>query len=237
MEKKTLKIAICDDSSVDRTIIKRILRDYFKNNENITYVLFEYESGEAFISGEKDIDLVFLDIMMPGVSGMDVARRLVDEDRDTRIVFTTSSVEYVAEGYDVSALHYLVKPFKPEKLKEVLDRFVVKLKSVRTIELKIGRTKKTYFTDDIYWVESSNHNSILHLADGEEIASGTLSEIGDIFIASDFVKVNRFSLVNMRKMTTVPSDVVVLVNGEELKVSPKEVDNVLAAYLQFKDEG
>lgn len=236
MEKKIIKIAICDDSSIDRSIIRRILKDYFTVNENITCKIYEYETGEAFMSGEQDIDLVFLDIMMPGINGMDVARRLVDEDSDTRIVFTTSSVDYVSEGYDVSALHYLVKPFKPEKLVEVLDRFVARLKSIRTVELKIGRNKRTFFTDDIYWIESANHNAIIHLAESEEIATGSLGDISELFISQDFVKVNRFALVNMRKMTTIPSETVVLTNGEELKVSPKEIVGVKAAYLRFINE-
>lgn len=119
-----MQIIICDDEKSIQTLLQQKTAHFFAE-KNIPCEILCCSSGEEVLSlVEKGtvIDLLFLDIQMPGRNGMEIARTLRRQHKHILIIFVTALSEYVYEAFDVDALHYLVKPFGDEKLYQVLDR-------------------------------------------------------------------------------------------------------------------
>lgn len=125
-----MKIAICDDNPVDIDHLTGLLEKWGSKSDR-PFTIRTFPSAEAFLfqyADEKDYDLLLLDIEMEKMDGVTMARQVRKENETVQIVFITGYSDYIAEGYDVAALHYLMKPVKEEKLYEVLNRAVEKLK-------------------------------------------------------------------------------------------------------------
>ena len=107
-----MKIAIVDDISDERTLLRNRLESQF-SRRNFHTDIFEYENGETFLTSAKEcpFTVVFLDIYMNGSNGIDTAKELRRSDTDCLLIFTTTSTDHALEGFQVRALHYLVKPY------------------------------------------------------------------------------------------------------------------------------
>lgn len=140
-----MQIILCDDEKSIQTLLKQ-KTEHFLAKKGIPCEIFCCDSGEKVLSLARQgmtIDLLFLDIQMPGKNGMEIARELRRQHRDIAIIFVTALSDYVYEAFDVDALHYLVKPFTDEKLFQVLDKAIHQYEKQMNAE-KIGRqTQKT----------------------------------------------------------------------------------------------
>lgn len=116
-----MQIAVCDDDETMQEILQRKIENICGETGTACQVRC-YASGEALLSACEKPDLLFLDIQMPGIDGMDVAEELRRRQWDTILIFVTALPEYVYDAFDVGAFHYLVKPFRDEKLRTVLIR-------------------------------------------------------------------------------------------------------------------
>ena len=107
-----MRIAIVDDLAAERALLQSRLERQF-SRRNVQAAFYGFESGEAFLAAEKaqHFTAAFLDIYMNGMSGMEAARELRKLDTDCMLVFTTTSTDHALEGFQVRAMHYLVKPF------------------------------------------------------------------------------------------------------------------------------
>lgn len=121
-----LRIGICDDSAGARIALRAALERALERRRSGEASFFEFSSGEGLLRWmEKhagELDLVFLDIEMGELDGMEAARRLREADEGLGLVFVTGYTDYVFDGYSVGALGYLMKPPKPDQLDGVLDR-------------------------------------------------------------------------------------------------------------------
>ena len=122
-----IKFAVCDDKQTDREYVGTMVGQW-----NAAAKVDYFASAESFLfayAEQKDYDILLLDIEMDGMDGVTMAKKIRKENEAVQIVFITGYSDYIAEGYEVSALHYLMKPVQKEKLFAVLDRAVQKLKS------------------------------------------------------------------------------------------------------------
>ena len=119
-----MNIAIIDDIASDAEQLKRIITSYFENRQIPTEIRY-FSSAEAFFDDYRpgNFQILFLDIYMDGITGMEAARRIRNQSDDCILVFVTTSSEFAVESYDVNAAYYLLKPFQPEKLCQNLDSF------------------------------------------------------------------------------------------------------------------
>lgn len=119
-----MKIAVVDDIHRDRLCLTNYLESYF-HNKNINFEILPYNNGEDFLNDFEagKFQLVFLDIFMDGINGMDVARNIYQKDRDVSIIFQSNSEEYGAASYSVHALYYLVKPYTEENFRCAMELF------------------------------------------------------------------------------------------------------------------
>jgi len=128
MKNDAYKIAICDDSQADSDHIAALVKEWAKDR---TVKIRTYPSAEAFMfnyAEEKDFDILLLDIEMGKMDGVTMAKTIRKDNESVQIVFITGYSEYISDGYDVAALHYLIKPVKKEQLFKVLDRAAERLK-------------------------------------------------------------------------------------------------------------
>lgn len=122
-------IAVCDDSGADAAYVRALTEDWAARTGH-TVQLEIFPSAESFLfhyAEDKSYDILLLDIEMTGMDGVALARQVRRDNESVQIIFITGYSDYIAEGYDVAALHYLVKPVSREKLHEILDRAARKL--------------------------------------------------------------------------------------------------------------
>lgn len=194
------RIVLCDDVELERQILKELLTLYFEEKgEEISVI--EYESGEALITdveeGCLEADLLFLDIFMRDMNGMETARKLRKMNRKVPIVFLTSSPDFAIESYEVQASGYLLKPYDVEKIKELTSR-LLKDDSKRRVAVKCKRQYRYLYTDDIMHIDSDRHTVTIHMSDGAEIV--TQEKLGDLETRigeARFLRCHQSYLVNM----------------------------------------
>ena len=125
------RLAICDDNQTDAAYLQTLLKRWAAS-AGTALNMESFPSAEAFLfryEEDRSFDLLLLDIEMGQMSGVELARKIRQENRLVQIVFITGYMEYISEGYDVEALHYLIKPVTEEKLRTVLERAVQRLDS------------------------------------------------------------------------------------------------------------
>lgn len=160
-----MNIAIVDDSESDRQLLQELLIRYF-DISGISITIYPFQSGELFLAGlsHHSFDLVFLDIFMDEITGMDAAHKLLEAGCDCTIIFLTSSREYALEGYEVGAFRYLLKPLTYDKLEDTLNPFLRKFRGeARKLPLMVERTPLYIPYSDLYYLSSVMRQTEVHL--------------------------------------------------------------------------
>lgn len=218
-----MRIAICDDLQEQREILQRLLAEYFAEN-GLQAEFSQYTCGEDLLKSEKSFDLIFLDIYMDGISGIETARQLKEKEPACLIVFTTTSMEHGADAFEVDAFHYLVKPIDPAKLHNVLCRWRNLLSEIHTVEIKSGRGSRKVPVRDILYVEVLGRSCCVHTASEEINASMTLSALEELLPADQFVKPIRYCLASLRYIRHIGEGFLELEDGTQIKTARGSTD-------------
>ena len=136
-----MRIAIVDDLAAERALLKDRLEQQL-HRRNVQADILEYESGETFLEAARKAPFTaaFLDIYMDGMTGMEAAKKLRKTDTDCLLVFTTTSTDHALEGFQVRALHYLVKPFTEADIDALTDELLARVPQPdKYMELKVER--------------------------------------------------------------------------------------------------
>ncbi|SET09907.1 LytTR family DNA-binding domain-containing protein [Paenibacillus sp. NFR01] len=230
-----LNIAICDDERAEIDYLLQ-LAGQWADARGIAAAFTTYESAESFLfhyADRPNAELVLLDVQMGHLSGIELAKQIRRDNDSMQIVFITGYPDFMGEGYEVSALHYLMKPVKAEKLFEVLDRAQARLQTVpRTLLLPRGGGSIRIKADDIVYAEVLSHTTTLHLTTGTEDFQMRLSDM-ERALGEGFIRCHRSYLVSMRYVRRVTRTAVVLENGRELPLSRDLYDAVNQAFIQY----
>ena len=213
----TYQIAICDDEEKQRAYIKSLVEGWLRQTFHHTKIQ-EYASSEQFLF-EQAYDrtqILFLDIEMEKMDGIALAREIRKHNRQMQIIFVTGYMEYIQEGYDVEALHYLLKPVSQEKIDSVLDRAVERLKTA----------------DAVLLVESGGEVLRLPLKEIRFIVRGTLSEL-EAKLDEAFVRVGRSYLVNLNYVRRIGKTELILNTGEKLPVPRGSYKKLNEAFIKY----
>lgn len=203
------RIVLCDDVELERQILKELLTLYFEEMEE-ELAIVEYESGEKLLAdvqeGYLEADLLFLDIFMEGMNGMETARKLRELDHRGPIVFLTASPDFAVESYEVQAAGYLLKPYDAEKIRELTAR-LLKDNSKKRMAVKTKRQYRYPYIDEIMYIESDRHSVMIHLADGSVIlAQEKLGDLEKRIAENRFLHCHQSFLVNMDYIRDVEND-------------------------------
>lgn len=234
-----LTIAICDDNENQIKEMRRLLAEW-SADKPFALDIDEYISAESFLFSypDKPCDLILLDIEMDRHNGMELAKHLRSNGDMLPIVFITGYSDYIAEGYDVEALHYLLKPVAKEKLFAVLDKYVEK-RSVKADELIIETTNgATHISADrITYIEAFGRKTAVHLSDDRII--DCMVSISRFFAMrlNGFVSPHRSYIVNLRFMRSIGKTEIALDNGTIIPLSRRLYKDVNEKFIQFYTKG
>lgn len=230
-----LTIAICDDNENQIKEMRRLLTEW-SADKPFALDIDEYISAESFLFSysDKPCDLILLDIEMDRLNGMELAKRLRSNGDMLPIVFITGYSDYISEGYDVEALHYLLKPVAKEKLFAVLDKYVEK-RSVKADELIIETTNgATHISADrITYIEAFGRKTAVHLSDDRIIDCMVSISRFSAMRLNGFVSPHRSYIVNLRHIRTIGRTALILDNGEEIPLSRRLYAEVNRRFIEF----
>ncbi|MBO5197700.1 MAG: response regulator transcription factor [Lachnospiraceae bacterium] len=232
-----LNIAICEDEQNQVEFIKRAASLWTKTRGYLP-VFSEFPSAEAFLfeyGGKRNIDILLLDIEMAGMNGIELAKKIREDNTRVQIIFVTGYPDFMAEGFEVAALHYLIKPVKKEKLFAVLDRAAEKLKgSSRFVLLPVGKETVRIYVEDIRYAESDGHYILLHVGKETYRLRMTVSEI-EKALGQGFFRSGRSFIVGLRYVIRITKTSVYLEGGIEVPLGKglyDEMNQALVRYLR-----
>lgn len=230
-----MQIAICDDLKPDSEWLASVIKTYLKENE-IKATIYMYSSGENFIKDFEPgkYDLVFLDVYMKEISGIETAKRLRETDERCKIIFCTTSCEHGADSYDVNAFYYLVKPVEVQKLYEVMNKYITEGFTEKIIQIKVGRNTESVFLSEIKYIEAYEKKAIIHTKTADIATSMSLMQIERMLPKNDFCKPIRYAIVSLHEIKNIPTDRLVLMDGTEIPISRNEKKNIRNMFADFK---
>ena len=221
------KIAICDDSKLDRQLLKVVIQTYFENNEE-EFKIFEYELGDNLLD-DIEVELLFLDIIM---NGMKIARKLRDIQFKAPIIFLTAHADYAVESYEVYAAGYLLKPYDTNKLTLLLDE-VLQRSVQKRIAVKVKKQHRYLEINDIMYVEIDKHVSNIHLKDSRVIqTTEKLSELKKTINSKRFIRCHQSYLVNMDYIKDAKTDFI-LSNDIRIPIRVRGRKEIIERYHKY----
>ena len=230
-----VNIALCDDDHTQLEYLQGLVRQWAQM-QGTEVTLSCFPSAEAFLFSYADehFDALLLDIQMEGESGMELARRLRSTDGKLVIVFITGYPDYMAEGYEVDALHYLMKPVEPEKFFGCLDRAAARTdRAGDTLVLQeSGDLVRIPFRDIIY-AQSGPHISEVHTLSGIVTTRLPLAELAHMLGSGQFVRCHRCVVAGIRHIRRITRTEIQLESGEMLPLSRRLYDEVNRTFIRF----
>ena len=236
------RVAIVDDRTTDAEFVKGILNSWADLRQaNIQAEVFP--SAEAFLfryTEDKDWDILLLDIEMGNMDGVSLAKRIRQENDSVQIIFVTGFADYISEGYEVAALHYLMKPVKQDKLFSVLDRAVAAMqKTERVILLPVGGEMLRLPISQVQYVEAFSHTVAIITGTDTIQVKMPISEVEKL-LGEEFIRCHRSYLVGLKHIARLSKTEVILDSGKTLPLSRGAAPLVHKAFISYytgeKDE-
>lgn len=217
-----IEIVLCEDQIQHQKTIEKFLKEILGEN-NIEYNLKMYKSGEELLNNyPKNVDIFILDIQMEKINGMDVARKIREIDKNKpEIIFTTSLVEYIQEGYEVRAYRYLLKPIKYEELKKHILSCIDEVINKKDKFILIENKNETYKIniEEITYIEIQRKDMSIHTESKVYETKMTMDKIEKELKNYKFYRCHKSFLVNIDYVKNIKQYVAILDNKEEVPIS------------------
>lgn len=236
-----MKIAICDDNEAELNRIKELLELYAAPAGQNFFIKCFTSSVELASTAEfEKFDIYFLDIIMPVMDGINLAREIRAFDKSSPVIFLTSSPEFAVESYTVKAFNYLLKPVDKNALYKTIDDILETFHKERhdTFIIKNNSGIHKIYLSDIVYAEALNRKVILNLKNNEQIVStDVFSSICDTLMAhKEFALPHRSFIVNMNYIKTIDTVRILLNNDKTIPVAQRRVSDIKKQYLDFQME-
>lgn len=228
-------IAICDDEKPICALLKKMVSELYPAAQ-----IYCCQNGQALLqtaSGKKTPDILLLDIQLPDMDGMALAKKLRNIGWESVIIFITAYADYVFDAFDVGAFHYLVKPISKEKFKEVFNNAIKqykhskKIKEEKAVLIKSGRIHTTVKESDIIYAEVFNRKVVIHTVTENIEYYGKLRDLENE-LGRAFYRPHRAYLVNFKYITKYDSNVIYL--GKDCVMMAKQnYAGFVQAYMAY----
>ena len=229
------KVAICDDSDADRRYIMDMVRSWTSAAGHEVQI-DGFPSAESFLfryAGESDYDILLLDIEMGAMDGVTMAKELRKSNDTVQIIFITGYSDYISEGYEVAALHYLMKPVNEEKLCLVLDRAAEKLaKNERVLNFEVSGEMVRVPIYQIRYADVLGNYVTVH-AQTDVTVKMTLGEL-EKQLDERFYRVGRSVLVNLTQISRVTRAEIRLNDGTAIPLPRGAYEGVNRAIINMR---
>ena len=231
---QTYKIAICDDLAPDRNYLSSLCETWSRHN-CYHIQISKFTSAENFLfyyAEKKDFDILLLDIEMGAMDGVTMARKLRQDNQTVQIIFITGYSDYISDGYEVDALHYLMKPIQEEKLFTVLDRAVTKLiKNEKVLNIISQGEMLRLPICQINYAEVNSNYITIHSQQTITLKM-TLSEL-EQKLDSHFFRAGRSALVNLKRISRVTKKEIYLQDGSIIPLPRGAYEKVNQAIINM----
>lgn len=245
----TVRIAICDDENLCRKQVLAVATDYAEERQDQDIVFEMFSEPEALLQAAKEkghYDIYILDIVMPGMNGIQLGQALRDSGCDSKIIYLTSSQEYAVDSFRVRAFHYLLKPIRKEAFFAALDEAIssISIRKDRSliIKTKSGNARITF--DSILYAELSRRTVVYHLSGGRAVESTSLrtnfsDSVQELLADKRFALCGASMAANLHHITAVENEGIVFQDSTRVflgKKACRELRTVWNDYWLSKEE-
>ena len=229
-------IGICDDLKAERISLARMVQSYARSH-GITVRLRFFSDGESLLAsldGPDPIHLLFLDIYMPGLSGVETARRIRAMRNDLAIIFATTSQDHGLDSFEVRASDYLVKPFQEEDVASCLDWFFSHVpESLRALSVYSEGEWQNIPLSLICYIDVYGHQSYIHTQQGIVVARRGLDDLEAVISSSDFLRCHRSFLVNLNHVERIEGNGFRLLDQTLIPISASNAANIRSRFIDW----
>lgn len=235
-----MDIAVVDDIYTDGEYIKKLIYECAEETEtDMTVSVFS--SAEEFRENiNKNFSALFTDILMPDVTGMDMAKMIRGENNEIPIIFVSSDKEIALEGYDVQAFDYLIKPVNKERLKKIIKR-LIKKEIGNIITVKQNRYTLNIPVNTIIYAETGNHRTEIHTTKGTISVNISLNDLYKLLAPyNGFAVCRRGTLVNFDMVKSLGDSYILMKNDVKIYLSrgkKTEIKKTVCRLYIFKNKG
>lgn len=231
-----LRIAIVDDSPADSAALRELVANFFLKNEQ-AHMIRIFDMPLDFIRSTDAHDIVFMDIRMDKLDGLEVARIMRKIDVESVLIFVTHMAQLAIKGYEVDALDFIVKPADQFSINYVLTKALTRLENTSgtMFALKTSDGIISLSSNDITCVEVFDHNLAYHTTKGVYEVRGRLSDVVKKLDPKRFVICNRSFVVNLRYVSSVCSEYLV-VDGKKIFISKSHSKEIMKHFSNFLGE-
>ena len=228
-----MKIAICDDNRAYVDELERIIKAIIRNEVSSFEIDLYYDSQKIY-ENDTGYDIAFLDIEMPGYTGIDIAKKLKSLNPHIIIFIITSYNKYLDDAMDLNVFRYIQKPIDPMRVKIGLEKaFKCIDNNVITFYLKKGKTSKSLVSNDIVYIETVGRSTKVVTIDNEYISDNKMDFWRTKLVASFFFRIHKSFIVNMNYITDYQRDSVILVKRYQVPVSYRKQAEFRKAFLSY----
>lgn len=242
------EIALCDDEMAEMDKVERMLHSYRRQTAENGFMVRKFVGAEELLlevqQGAYQLDLILMDIYMPGETGIDAAKRLREMGNTSRIAFLTLSKEHALDAFGVDAVSYLVKPFSMEKLFGVLDKVLKDLENeqVQHILVQADDHIEKIAIGDIIYCEAQRKKQCIYLKGGGSIhVRMTMARLCEMVASrKEFTRLGASYIVNLEHIERLSAQMLQLDNGEMLYLPRGSYKNLREKYFDFyfgRDDG
>lgn len=233
-----LHIGILEDEIPQQKQMETFLEQYQRENPDFFYEVQFYTTGMELLDKYSVIyDLLFLDIRLPDMLGIEAARRIREKDTNVVIVFVTNLTQYALDGYSVNAYDYILKPLLYDAFRAKLDRIRKVLfhrKTEKWLTLKTRQEVHRVAADAISYIEVVGHTLVFHADERDISLWGTLAQYEEELCNYYFSRCNACYLVNLRYVESIKGNTLYLTNGNELLISKTRRKPFLEELARYK---
>ena len=229
-------IAICDDEKYMSDKISTMVSDFFRK-KNMLIVISQFSSGKELLKYDQIIDILFLDIQMKGIDGMETARKLRSRKFKGFLIFITVLKEMVFRSFEVQAYDYLVKPIEERDFEKTMERLWDSMRNASEASLLVqkGYESSIISFDEIIFCEVIDRKIYLHLVSSEVIDFYERIENLETKLDSRFFRCHRSFLINLKYLKSYKNGIAYMESGKEIPVSrlrSKEFSSVILQYMK-----
>ena len=233
-----IHVAIVEDEEIHQQALREHLLRYAGEND-VTFDIRLFANPILLLENYRPYDLIFMDIQMPDLNGMETARKLRAMDQNVLLIFVTSLAQYAIEGYEVAAVDYILKPVQYFSFAMRLTRAIWRISAEAGEAITVANTEGSARIKlrDLLYVEISGHAMTYHTHEGTVSGTGTLSALEEKLRGKRFARCNSCYLVNLAYVDTVKGYQLLLKDGTELQISQPKKKSFMQALKDSQAQG
>ena len=235
-----IEVAVCEDSEIDRGMLEEII-GFLMTDRGLEYNMTPFSNGEGLVAGYKNhpFDLIFLDVMMNEIDGIETGKMIRQMDKNVEIVYCTSSSDFAIAAYEVHAMGYLLKPYEPGRIGAVIDYYVQKhpQKNQNYIEVKSRRKSLIIPYKDIINMESDNKVVYIYTTTLGIVKVYNKLDVFEKELSDDrFLRCHQSYLVNMQYVAGLVDSDFIMINDKMIPIRKSGRKLIVKKYEEFFKE-